>query len=68
MELQQRPRISVSMNRKINLGNYESTDIFVSIAHDQENFAADEIRMALDACEQLMNEKVKEIIKKSEKK
>lgn len=35
--LQQQPRVSISMSRKINLGNYESTDIFVSLASDVDS-------------------------------
>jgi len=31
------PRVSISRNRKINLGNYESEDIFVSLAVDIED-------------------------------
>jgi len=65
MLLTQRPRLSVSLSRKINLGNYESTDIFISIASDTDNDVVDrQVRDMLARCEEVLNEKVKALEKK----
>lgn len=62
-ELIQKPRISVSMSRKINLGNYESQDIFVSLACDSNDLNSIEVEAYLDQVEKILNEKVNCVIK-----
>lgn len=42
------PTITVSMSRKINLGNYESADCFVSIAGVKAGMTAEELDPLLE--------------------
>lgn len=42
------PTITVSMSRKINLGNYESADCFVSISGIREGMTADDLAPLLE--------------------
>jgi hypothetical protein len=42
------PTITVSMARKINMGNYESADCLVSISGVREGMTADELEPLLD--------------------
>lgn len=58
--LQQQPRVSISMSRKINLGNYESTDIFVSLASDVEEGGAI-IHSIMEKVQRMLDAKVAEI-------
>jgi len=51
VEMIQRPRVSVSISRKVNCGNYESTDIFVSLACDSEDLEAIDVKGLLGECE-----------------
>lgn len=46
MEFQE-PRISVSINRKINKGNYESVDIFMALSGIEPGATEDEIEELL---------------------
>ena len=40
---QREPTVTVSMSRKINLGNYESAECFVSVSGVREGMTAEEI-------------------------
>lgn len=64
--LSQVPRLSVSMSRKINLGSYESTDIFVSLAVDMTDEGL--VGKTLDKVEKILNKKVDEILEDRENK
>lgn len=58
IEMRQLPRISVSFSRKVNLGNYESADIFVSLADDNGD-----IETLLTKCQEVVDRKVKDLLK-----
>lgn len=45
---QSEPTVSVSMSKKINMGNYESADAFVSVSGIKAGMTAEEIRPLLD--------------------
>ena len=42
------PTISISMSRKLNLGNYESADVFVCLSGVPAGASEDEIQALLD--------------------
>lgn len=42
------PGVTVSMSRKVNLGNYESADVFVSISNAKAGMTEEELRPLLD--------------------
>ncbi len=48
MEQSQEPTISVSVSMKVNLGNYESADAFVSLSGLPEGTPLEEIEALLD--------------------
>lgn len=47
MEETQEMRISVSISRKINLGNYESADVFMAVSNIEPGASKEEIDEAL---------------------
>ena len=57
MALNQAPRVSTSISRKINLGNYESVDFHVSISMDiaDPDFDIDQIDKMLESLEEYMS-------------
>ena len=48
----QPPTVTVSISRKINLGNYESADIFFSVNGIEKGTSDQEIEELLDTAEQ----------------
>ena len=63
----QEPRISVSISRKINLGNYESVDIFMAISGVEPGATTEEIEELLvtgDRAFNLLKNRIKEKIQK----
>ena len=48
MEESQAPTVSVSVSMKVNLGNYESADAFVSLSGLREGAPLEEIEALLD--------------------
>jgi len=64
--LSQVPRVSVTMSRKINLGNYESTDIMITLSNDVTDIGV--ISETIGSVEELLNKKVGELLKSKEDK
>jgi hypothetical protein len=65
-----KPRFTCSMTRKVNLGNYESTDFFMCVSWDSDedmqkvltNFS-DQSKIVLDEMQDQMNKKITEVKK-----
>lgn len=61
------PRISVSIKRKINLGSYESVDIFMAVSGVEPGATTEEIEELLvtgDKAFNLLKNRIKEKIQK----
>ena len=48
MDEQREPTITVSMARKVNMGNYESADCFVAISGGRAGMTAEEMAPLMD--------------------
>lgn len=44
----QAPTVSISLSRKVNLGNYESADLFLCVSNVQEGTTTEDIRKLMD--------------------
>lgn len=58
-----KPSMSMSISRKVNLGNYESADVFVSIQGITEDTTPEQIDSLLDMQDKIVYAKLRECLK-----
>lgn len=59
------PKVSVSIQRKINIGNYESVDVFLAVSGVEAETHPDDIEAALDAGEVAYEQIAQRIVEKT---